>query len=173
MQGHPTDATYFSRKLVPALYVYHYTTHISDTSVNAPRETTPADTKARSMFKRLFTVVAAASALLLTACTAAPAPAAAPQDADDVIVFDDFDYAPQRLEVAAGEPLRVHLRNDGAIVHDLVFEDGWQSGQVRPGDAITVELEPQTASSVAWCSVPGHRDAGMELEVVVRQGDDG
>jgi uncharacterized cupredoxin-like copper-binding protein len=58
------------------------------------------------------------------------------------------------------------------IVHDLVFEDGWQSGQVRPGDAITVELDPQTASSVAWCSVPGHRDAGMELEVVVRQGDD-
>lgn len=88
-----------------------------------------------------------------------------------MIVFDDFDYAPQRLEIAAEVPLRLHLRNDGAIVHDLVFEDGWQSGQVRPGDAITVELEPQTASSMAWCSVPGHRDAGMELEVAVRQGD--
>jgi nitrite reductase (NO-forming) len=125
------------------------------------------------VIKRLFTVVAAASALLLTACTAAPAPAAAPQDAEVVVAFVDFDYAPQRLEAAAGEPLRVHLRNDGAIVHDLVFEDGWQSGQLRPGDAITVELEPQTTSSVAWCSVPGHRDAGMELEVVVRQGDDG
>jgi nitrite reductase (NO-forming) len=125
------------------------------------------------VISRLFTVVAAASALLLTACTAAPAPAAAPQDADVVVVFNDFDYAPQHLEIAAGEPLRLHLRNDGAIVHDLVFEDGWQSGQVRPGDAITVDLAPQTASSVAWCSVPGHRDGGRELEVVVRQGDDG
>jgi uncharacterized cupredoxin-like copper-binding protein len=172
MLSHLTDPLYSSKNLRSALYIYYYTTHISGTSINAPRETTHADTKTRSVISRLFTVVAAASALLLTACTAAPAPAAAPQDADVVILFTDFDYAPQRLEIAAGEPLRLHLRNDGAIVHDLVFEDGSQSGQVRPGDAITVELDPQTASSVAWCSVPGHRDAGMELEVVVRQGDD-
>lgn len=123
------------------------------------------------MMKRPRTLVAAGSGLLLAACAAAPAPAAAPQDADVVIVAHDLVYAPERLEIPGGEPVRLHLRNDGAIVHDLVFEDGWESGLVRPGDAITVELGPQTMSSVAWCSIPGHRDAGMELEVVVREAD--
>jgi len=117
-------------------------------------------------------VVAALPGLLLAACTAAPVPAASPQGADVVIVADDLVYTPERLDIAAGEPLRLHLRNDGALVHDLVFEDGWESGEVRPGDAVTVQLDPQTASGVAWCLVPGHRAAGMELEVVVRREDD-
>lgn len=124
------------------------------------------------MTKGPRTLVAAGSGLLLAACAAAPAPAAAPQDADVVIVAHDLVYTPERLEIPAGEPVRLHLRNDGAIVHDLVFEDGWESGLVRPGDSITVELGPQAVSSVAWCSVPGHRDAGMELDVVVREADD-
>lgn len=123
------------------------------------------------MTRRPSPLLVAGSGLLLAACAAAPAPAAAPEDADAVIVADDLLYAPERIEIAAGEPLRLHLRNDGAIVHDLVFEDGWESGQVRPGDAITVELDAQTESSVAWCSVPGHRAAGMELEVVVLEAD--
>lgn len=47
------------------------------------------------------------------------------------------------------------------------LRDGWDSGTVRPGEAVTVTLEPRSASIVTWCSVPGHRSAGMELEVVV------
>lgn len=122
------------------------------------------------MSTRPSVLLAAGSGLLLAACVAAPAPTTSAQDADVAIVADDLLYAPERIEIPAGEPLELHLRNDGAIVHDLVFADGWESGPVRPGESITVELDPQVASSVAWCSVPGHRDAGMELKVVVHNG---
>jgi len=118
----------------------------------------------------LSILMAAGLNLLFAGCVAAPAPVTSAQDADMIIVADDFVFVPQRLEIPAGEPVQLHLRNDGAIVHDLVFQDGWESGLVRPGEAITVELDPQAVSSVAWCSVPGHRAAGMELKVVVRGG---
>ncbi len=126
---------------------------------------TPPRTRTRARIGVGSTV--AAGALVLLGCAAAPAPADSPEDADIVVTAGDMYYEPERLEVEAGRALQLHLRNDGAIVHDLVFDDGWESGTVRPGEAINVPLDPRTASSVAWCSVPGHRDAGMELEVVV------
>lgn len=106
--------------------------------------------------------------LLLASCAAEPAPAAAPDDADVVLVADDLFYEPAYIGVTANQPTAIHLTNNGGIVHDLVLEvGGWESGHVRPGDAINVDLGPLSASTVAWCAIPGHRDAGMELEVVV------
>ena len=110
------------------------------------------------------------SALVALACVAEPAALEVPDGADIVVVADDLSYAPERIEVPAGEPIELHLRNDGGIVHDLVMDTGWESGEVRPGEAVTVTMAPLEASTVAWCSIPGHRDAGMELEVVVREG---
>lgn len=122
------------------------------------------------MPRNLSTLAAAVPGLLLAACAAASAPAGNSHGADFVIVAEDFAYVPERLEIPSGEPLTINLRNDGDIAHDLVFEDGRQSGEVRPGEAVTVQLDPQVASSVAWCSVPGHRGAGMELQVAVYAG---
>ena len=87
-----------------------------------------------------------------------------------VIEMDDMLYRPDRLEVPAGEPVTIVLENHGGIVHDLVFEDGWASGEVPPGQAATVAFGPFVTGTVGWCSVPGHRDAGMELEIVVVPG---
>lgn len=74
---------------------------------------------------------------------------------------------PDRIEIRAGEPTTIHLSNDGGIVHDLVLDSGWESGEVDPGQATIVILEALEESTVAWCSVPGHGSAGMEFEVVV------
>jgi uncharacterized cupredoxin-like copper-binding protein len=103
----------------------------------------------------------------LTACVAEPLAVEAPDGADVAVVADDMFFAPERIEVVAGEPTVLHLTNDGGVVHDLVLPSGWDSGDVRPGEAVTVTLDPLDASTVGWCSVPGHRDAGMELEIVV------
>jgi nitrite reductase (NO-forming) len=117
---------------------------------------------------RLITL---ATALLLAAgCTAAPIADDLPDDTDVVVLAEDVYFEPERLEVPAGETIRVHLRNEGGIVHDLVFEEGWESGNVEPGGGVTVEIGPFTSPTVGWCSIPGHRDAGMELEIVVTDG---
>jgi nitrite reductase (NO-forming) len=111
-----------------------------------------------------------ASAALTAACVAEPLAVEAPDDADVAVAADDMFFEPERIEVVAGEPTVLHLRNEGGIVHDLVLASGWESGEVRPGEAVTVTMDPLDASTLAWCSVPGHRDAGMELEIVVGGG---
>lgn len=109
----------------------------------------------------------AAALLLATGCVAAPIEAAVPDGADLAITAEDIYFEPERLEVPAGEILTLHVRNEGGIVHDLVLEDGTESGDIRPGNAATFEVGPFTTSTIAWCSIPGHRDAGMEVEIVV------
>ncbi len=105
-------------------------------------------------------------AAVTMACAAAPAEiAAAVEDVDVVVVMEDIYFEPDRIEVAAGEPIEVLLVNEGGIVHDLVTDD-WESGEIRPGRTGVVTAS-FSESVVAWCSIPGHRDAGMELEIVV------
>ena len=117
----------------------------------------------------IFLVFAAAGLLLATGCAPdlSPTGAVVDRDIDVVVIADDMLYEPSGIQVAAGRPTVVELRNDGGSIHDLVLDTGWESGVVRPGETVIVELDALERSTVAWCSVPGHRDAGMELEINV------
>lgn len=109
-----------------------------------------------------------AAALLGLGCVAEPASAIdPPDDVDFVVIADDMFYDPDGIEVPAGESFSIYLANEGGVVHDLVLEDGWESGVVRPGEGVLLELPALSASTVAWCSIPSHRDAGMELRIDV------
>lgn len=106
--------------------------------------------------------------LLVAGCAASPTAAVAPVgDADVVVVATDMRFTPDRIEIPAGETTTIHLTNDGGTVHDLVLDTGWESGRVDPGQTAVATLEPLEEPTVAWCSVPGHRAAGMELHLVV------
>lgn len=108
------------------------------------------------------------SVLLAAGCAAGPTATQAPVgDADVTVVATDLRFDPDHIEVASGQSTTIHLANDGGIVHDLVLDSGWESGTVSPGETALVTLEPLSQSTVAWCSIPGHRAAGMELELVV------
>jgi nitrite reductase (NO-forming) len=83
------------------------------------------------------------------------------------ITMVDLDFEPGRVEVPAGETITVNLTNEGGTEHDFVMDDGTNSGLVAPGDSTTIEIGPFEEDMVAWCDVPGHREAGMEVEIVV------
>lgn len=118
---------------------------------------------------RLFLLGGAAATL--TACVAAPlATVAADGEADATVVATDMRFSPGVLEVVAREPTVLRFENAGGSVHDLVLDTGWESGEVKPGQTVDVVMDPLTYPTVAWCSVPGHRAAGMELEVRVVEG---
>ena len=78
----------------------------------------------------------------------------------------DIDYASAPETVAAGD-VEVTLNNDGSVVHDVTFEElGDETVVSVPGgesDTAAVTLEPGTYTY--YCSVPGHRAAGMEGEL--------
>lgn len=84
------------------------------------------------------------------------------------VVAHDIRFDAERYEVAAG-PVEVRYRNEGSINHTLVIEgvDGFELEVTSNGDVDegTVELEADTYT--IYCSVPGHREAGMEATLVV------
>jgi nitrite reductase (NO-forming) len=82
------------------------------------------------------------------------------------VTAQDIEFSPASVDVPSGATVEFNVTNEGNLEHDLVFEDGSETGIVAPGDTGTVSTS-FTESTVGWCDVPGHREAGMELEINV------
>lgn len=107
-------------------------------------------------------------ALGLAACGGGgdDAGSAADVDADvSTVGTDGLKFDPDTLEAAAGE-ITVALTSESGVNHDFVVDDETvvevPRGQTDVG---TIELE--AGEYTFWCSVPGHRQAGMEGTLVV------
>lgn len=81
-----------------------------------------------------------------------------------------LEYEEESLETEAGE-VEIDFDNPSAIGHDVKIEkDGEEIGGTevisQGEESATVELEP--GEYTFFCSVPGHREAGMEGPLTVR-----
>lgn len=81
---------------------------------------------------------------------------------------DELKFEPTELTAAAGT-VAVELQAGETVEHDFVIEelDDTRVVMVQPGQSVvgTVDLEPGTYTF--YCSVPGHRTAGMEGTLTV------
>lgn len=79
-------------------------------------------------------------------------------------------YTSDSASAEAGE-VTIELNNPQGLVHDVQIEDsagedvGGTEVISESSDSATVELEPGTYTF--YCSVPGHREAGMEGTLTV------
>jgi plastocyanin len=110
-----------------------------------------------------------ALALAVAACgvpadTASPAPVSA---ADVTVVADDVRFVDPPSTLPAGTSI-VAIDNVGDAPHDLTVE-GVEGATVgaRGGEAEAGELRLDPGTYRVYCSVSGHRDAGMEFTVTV------
>lgn len=84
---------------------------------------------------------------------------------------EDMRFSPSRIEVPAGDRLVIEVHNtDPADVHDLVLDSGADSGRLSPGESTTLDVGVVGRDLEGWCSVVGHRQMGMVLDVVVTGG---
>lgn len=85
----------------------------------------------------------------------------------------DMKFFPNSIEVEPGTALIIELTNtDKADVHDLVLANGVKSGRLAPGASATMEIGVVSANLEGWCSIIGHRQMGMTLDITVA-GEDG
>jgi nitrite reductase (NO-forming) len=78
--------------------------------------------------------------------------------------------SPNRIEVAKGTSLRLKVTNNDAQRHDLKAENGRATPLLSHGQSHTLDLGKVTDDLQLWCTVPGHRAAGMQMDVVVKSG---
>lgn len=100
---------------------------------------------------------------------------------------DRLVFEPTEFTVLVGEEVTVELTAGEAVEHDFVIEaaasisveDGDHSDQnLPPGDLVVVHAQPgetatgtfminQPGTCQVYCSVPGHREAGMVATLTV------
>ena len=75
---------------------------------------------------------------------------------------------PSSVSVPYGTRVVLHVVNHGAISHDLQLDGGSTgTGMLSPGQARTVSYGVFGRTGQAWCTVPGHKAAGMILTITV------
>jgi nitrite reductase (NO-forming) len=83
------------------------------------------------------------------------------------VSVEGMRFVPAEVEVPAGDRLVIELANTGDDRHDLVLETGQRTGRLAPGESATLDTGVVGTDLEGWCSVAGHRQMGMVLQVRV------
>ena len=84
------------------------------------------------------------------------------------VTLVDFGFRPAEIRIRAGQPINLELANRGVVVHDLTIPALGFQAAVQPGRQWTAGLRAPAAGTYEYyCSVPGHREAGMGGRLVV------
>ena len=95
-----------------------------------------------------------------------PAASAAPATGD-IITMVDVAFQPKRLTIGADTDATISLPNTGASLHTFVIDDLAIDVEVKPGETGSVTISAPAGTYTYYCSVPGHRAAGMEGTLTV------
>jgi nitrite reductase (NO-forming) len=83
------------------------------------------------------------------------------------VELGDLYVRPSSIDVPANTEVIVEATNVGAMSHDLKLGGETGTEMIAPGGTETVSLGVITETSQAWCTVPGHKEAGMVLDINV------
>ncbi len=139
--------------------------------------------------RTLLTLVLAVLALAaLSACGKASGDASATAPGPQVleITLTELQFTPATIKVKKNTPVELRLKSAGTAEHDFVLQGmpakdienataghnhggpGTIAGHVYPGQSVTVKFTPTQAGEWRFfCSVTGHRQAGMQGLITV------
>jgi nitrite reductase (NO-forming) len=78
-----------------------------------------------------------------------------------------FDVTPDVLEVASGTHVVLNVVNEGGEDHDLAVDGGPKTRTLGPGQSQRLDLGTVVGDRAALCTLPGHKLAGMTLDIQV------
>ena len=96
------------------------------------------------------------------------APAPSPGATTIQVVARDFSFSPPELDIPAGRTVNVTLVNEGDLFHDITITALGFGLSASSDTSASGALTPPTPGRYEFfCSVPGHREAGMAGTLVV------
>ena len=81
----------------------------------------------------------------------------------------EFKIALPKTTVAAGS-YSFAVKNDGHIPHDFVVQGNSvdeRTPTIQPGKSATVNVDLKPGTYDVYCSIPGHKQAGMDVKLTV------
>ena len=96
------------------------------------------------------------------------APAPSPGATAIRVVARDFSFSPPELDIPAGRTVNVTLVNEGDLFHDITIPALGFGLSASPRTSASGALTPPRPGTYEFfCSVQGHREAGMSGTLVV------
>jgi uncharacterized cupredoxin-like copper-binding protein len=148
-----------------------------------------------AMRKLTTLILILTSLVIVTACSSDDATQTTPEPKALTLVATDIAFDVERVEAIAGQPITLTLDNQGVLEHDFSIMEIPVSGEVTTtehaeesdshdmsqleeqpavhvaapaGEHSTIEFIPSAPGEYAfYCTVSGHREAGMEGVLVV------
>jgi uncharacterized cupredoxin-like copper-binding protein len=124
------------------------------------RETTEAEANGNEPTSTQATTTSTAGTTT-TATTSAPTSVQASET--------EFKIALPKSTLAAGS-YAFDVKNDGKIDHDFVVKGNGVDKKtpiIHPGDSATLNVDLKPGTYDVYCSVPGHKQAGMDVKLTV------
>lgn len=122
-------------------------------------------------------VVAAIAAVLVAGCGGgAQQPAqppvaqpAAPTEGQEIeVTMGEFKFDMSAREVKAGKVV-FEVKNTGTVEHSFIIEElSKGTAQLKPGEEAKLEVELKPGTYTVICDVAGHKEAGMQTQLVVK-----
>lgn len=81
----------------------------------------------------------------------------------------EFKITLPKTTIAAGS-YSFEVKNDGKIEHDLVVQGNGVDAKtptIAPGKSATLKVDLKPGTYDVYCSIPGHKQAGMDLKLTV------
>lgn len=142
---------------------------------------------------RFMILLLISAALLLAACSS-PTGASTASQQEITLITTDLKFQPETIEVTAGQPVKITMRNEGFLEHDFSVMDiavkdvdehshaseghtGHMASADEPdihvaavaGETGTLAFTPTEPGTYEfYCAVPGHREGGMVGTLVVQ-----
>ncbi|MEO3785517.1 multicopper oxidase domain-containing protein [Actinocorallia sp. B10E7] len=83
------------------------------------------------------------------------------------VTLSGMRISPGTIEAPRGTRLVLKVTNRDAQPHDLRLATGEQTPLLSAGESATLTLPPLTGPVEGWCTVAGHRAAGMTMQIKV------
>jgi plastocyanin len=127
------------------------------------------------MRRTLIPSVLLVAALGVTACGGGGDASAAGNSSDGsssggvTVVATEFSFDPEDFTLPADTDTELTLENAGVVEHDIVVEELGDEVLVfaNAGETVTETVNVPAGTYTFYCSIPGHRDGGMEGTLTV------
>ena len=84
------------------------------------------------------------------------------------VTASEFAFEPNPIQVTAGQEATLVFTNAGTTEHDFAVDELGIMALAKVNETVEVELGALEAGTyTVYCSIPGHREAGMEATLVV------
>ncbi|HEX6236454.1 MAG TPA: hypothetical protein VFZ68_04625 [Acidimicrobiales bacterium] len=83
------------------------------------------------------------------------------------VELGDLYVRPERVEVPSGTHVMVEVTNRGDQEHDLSMNGETGTDRLQPGETQTADFGVIDSDAQAWCTVPGHKEAGMLQTIAI------